>query len=191
MHQSIKNGVMIIFLATVFSSCNQGESLQSYYVNNQETPNFISVDIPTSFVKIDETELTEEQLEAYHSIDKLNMLGYSISEDEEEYKTELAKVQTILNNEKYEDLMRGGNSKDGKIIVKMIPGANDTIDELIVFGSASNRGFAIVRVLGDKMDPSKIMKLGNVLSKVTTEENDVSGFMDFFKMDSIEIPAIE
>ncbi len=166
-------------MVAVLSSCNQGESLQGYYVANQETPNFVSVDIPVSFVKIDKTELSEEQLEAYESIDKLNMLGYSKTDDEQ-YRAELAKVQSILKNEKYEELMRGGNPKDGKFLVKMI-GEGDAIDELIVFGSAAERGFAIVRVLGDNMDPAKIIKLGDVLSKMQTEETDVQEFMDFFQ----------
>lgn len=179
MHQSIKL-VVILFLVTAFTSCNQGESLQGYYVANQETPNFVSLDIPTSFVQIDKVDLSEDQLEAYNSIDKLNMLGYSKTEDEATYKTELAKVQSILKNEKYEELMRGGNAKDGKFIVKMI-GDGDTIDELIVFGSANERGFAIVRVLGDNMDPSKIIKLGDVIDKMKTDQSGVEDIMKFFE----------
>lgn len=180
MYQSIKNSVVVLFSVAVLTSCNFEESLQGYYVANQETPNFISVDIPVSFVKIDEEILSEEQLEAYESIDKLNMLGYTKTDNEEEYQAELAKVQELLKNEKYEELMRGGNSKDGKFIVKMI-GDEDAIDELIVFGSANDKGFAIVRVLGNNMDPAKIMKLGDVLSKMQTEETAVQDFMDFFQ----------
>jgi hypothetical protein len=182
---------MGIFLAAAIVSCNQGESLQAYYVAKQEMPNFLSVDIPVSMVKIDESELSEEQLEAYNSINKLNMLGYTVNGNEEEFKAELVRVQSILNNVKYEELIRGGNNKDGKFIVKMIGGDNETIDELIIFGSASDKGFAIVRVLGNNMDPAKIMKLGNVVNKMSSEENSVMDFMDFFKNESIEIPAIE
>ena len=108
------------------------------------------------------------------------MDNYSKTDDEATYKTELAKVQTILKNEKYEELMRGGNAKDGKFIVKMI-GEGDTIDELIVFGSANERGFAIVRVLGDNMDPAKIIKLGDVIDKMKTDETGVKDFMNFFQ----------
>ena len=182
MYSSIIKGVMSISLVAVMFSCNQGESLQSYYVNNQEVPNFISVDVPVSFVEFDEDALTLEQKEAYKSIDKLNMLGYNFKEgNEEEYKAELAKVQTILNNEKYEELIRGGNAKNGKFVVKMIAGEGESIDELIVFGSSNDRGFAIVRVLGDDMEPSKIMKLGDALDKMNTEENAIKDFMNFFQ----------
>ena len=44
---------------------------------------------------------------------------------------------------------------------------NDTeIDELIIFGVSSEYGFAIVRVLGDDMELSKIMKLRSVAGTV-------------------------
>ena len=109
------------------------------------------------------------------------MLGYTLTDDNaEEYKAELDKINTILKDEKYEDLMRGGNSKDGKFVVKYI-GTDNSIDELIVFGSATDRGFAIVRILGDEMDPAKIMKLGEVINKMETEENAVEDIMKFFQ----------
>ncbi|NNF82271.1 MAG: DUF4252 domain-containing protein [Flavobacteriaceae bacterium] len=171
---------MTTILVLTLWSCDQGASLQSYYVNNQETPNFISVDIPLSFVSLEHVELTEDQQDAYDSIDKLNMLGYTLDDDnEEEYRAEVAKVREILKDEKYEELFRGGNNKDGRVIVKYI-GDDTTIDELIVFGNATDRGFAIIRVLGDKMNPSKIMKLGNVIDQIQSEENAVQDFMEFF-----------
>ncbi|MBT8271520.1 MAG: DUF4252 domain-containing protein [Bacteroidia bacterium] len=195
MFKSIKNGLLALVLVATLSSCDQNESLQAYYVNHQETPNFISVDIPVSFVSVENVELTEEQEEAYESIDKLNMLGYQLSEENmDDYKTELERVKTILKDEKYEELFRGGNNKDGRITIKYI-GDDSTIDELIVFGYSNDRGFAIIRVLGNKMDPSKIMKLGDVVNDLESEENAVQDFMEFFntgsgpsiKIDSISI----
>jgi len=180
MKKSIKNIMVTFFLVATLTACNQGETLQGYYVANQETPNFMSIDIPLSFIDIDKIELTEVQKEAYESIDKLNMLGYRLSEDnEEEYKAELAKVQLILKDDKYEDLFRGGNNTDGKIIVKYI-GTDSTIDELIVLGTMNEKGFAIIRVLGDNMEPAKIMKLGEVVGQIDSKENQVKDFLDFF-----------
>lgn len=182
MNTSIKSSVMSLFIVAVLTSCNYGETLQSYYVNNQEAPNFVSLDIPTSFINIDKTTLSDEQKDAYESIDKLNMLGYTLSDDNVEgYKAELAKVQNILKDEKYEDLFRGGNSTDGRIIVKYI-GTDTSIDELIIFGSANGKGFAIIRVLGNNMEPAKIMLLADVIKTATTEENNVKEFMDFFQL---------
>lgn len=178
---SIKNTVMSLFIVVALTSCNYGETLQSYYVANQETPNFVSIDIPVSFVSVDKIELTDNQKEAYDSMDKLNMLGYTLNDDNaEEYKIELAKVQTLLKNEKYQELFRGGNTTDGKVIVKYI-GDDDSIDELIIFGNANNKGFAIIRVLGNNMEPAKIMELGDVVGQLQSEETAVNDFMDFFE----------
>ncbi len=170
-------------MVAVFTSCNFEETLQSYFVANQETPNFISVDIPASFVNVENVELTDEQREAYESVDKINMLAYRLDGNEAEYRAELAKVQVILKDERYEDLFRGGNSADGKIIVKYI-GTDSSIDELIIFGSAKDKGFAIVRVLGNNMEPAKIMKLGDVVNQISTGENNMDGvqeIVNFFK----------
>lgn len=168
-------------MVTAFMSCNQGETLQQYYIAKQDAPSFISIDIPTSLVSVDQATMTDVQKEAYNSVSKLNMLGYRLTEDNEaEYKEELAKVQSILKDDRYEELFRGGNSTDGRIVVKYI-GTDSTIDELILFGSANDRGFAIVRVLGDNMEPAKIMKLGNVIKDATSQEGSVAEFMNFFK----------
>ena len=164
------NYIIAFFLVATLMSCSQGETLQSYFVEKQEKPNFMSIDIPLSFIDIEKTELTEVQQEAYESINKLNMLGYRLNEDnQEEYKTELAAVRTLLKNEKYQELFRGGNNTDGKVVVKYI-GDDTTIDELIVLGTMPERGFAVVRVLGDEMEPAKIMKLGNVVSNFNSSE---------------------
>ena len=182
MNTSIKNIVALLLIITVLTSCGYGgETLQGYYVVNQEAPNFISVDIPVSFVDLDEANLTDVQREAYESIDKLNMLGYRKSDDNiEEYKAELVKVQTILKDERYQELFRGGNSSDGKIIVKYI-GTDTTIDELIIFGAMNETGFGIIRVLGNNMEPAKIMKLGDVVNQMSSDENAVQDFMQFFR----------
>ncbi len=168
-------------MVTVLIGCKQGETLQGYYIAKQDAPSFISIDIPTSLVSIDQATMTDVQKEAYNSVSKLNMLGYRLTEDNEaEYKIELAKVQSILKDDRYEELFRGGNSTDGRIVVKYI-GTDTTIDELILFGSANNKGFAIVRVLGDNMEPAKIMKLGDVVKNATSQEGGVAEFMNFFK----------
>ena len=173
----------MLALVVAFTSCNQGPTLQTYFVDNELKPGFTTLDIPTSFVDIDQTALTAEQKEAYESVDKLNMLAFVLDQsNEEQYKVELAKVKTIMKDPKYQELMRGGNSTDGKFQIKYI-GDEDTeeIDELILFGSANDRGFALVRILGNDMNPSKLMKLSSALENANFKDSDANKFMDFFK----------
>jgi hypothetical protein len=177
---SIKKLIAMLVLVTTLTSCNQNQSLQVYFVDNELKPGFTTIDIPTSLLNIEVTNLTDEQKEAYKSIDKLNMLAFVVSEDNKaEYEVELIKVKEILNNPKYQELMRGGNNTDGKFSVKFI-GEEDRIDELIIFGNANDRGFAIIRVLGNDMSANKVVKLYSALDTASIDESQITQFVDFF-----------
>ena len=172
---------MTLILVTVLSSCSQGESLQSYFVFNQEKTDFMSVDVPVSILNLEKQNLTEDQKEAYKSLNKLNMLGFQKTADNVEiYNEEFAKVMTILKDPKYQELFRGGNSSDGKIIVKYL-GDDTSIDELIIVGTAKDKGFAIVRVLGNNMEPAKIITLGDAIKSLDYESSELKQFSEFFK----------
>ncbi|WP_282136138.1 DUF4252 domain-containing protein [Seonamhaeicola maritimus] len=176
---------IIYILCTVFTtaflvSCGEGVSLQRYFVDNQETKNFITQDIPISMVEIDKSNFTEEQKEAYNSVKRLNFLGYKTSEtDLETYNAELAKVKTILSDDKYNDLM-DVSDRGRKISVKYI-GTDEEADEVIVFGSAKEMGFAVVRILGDDMNPEKMGVLLHSLQNANVDENQIQDIMNFFK----------
>ena len=44
----------------------------------------------------------------------------------------------------------------------------------------NEKGFVIIRVLGENMEPAKIMKLGKVAGQLESEENKVKDFLNFF-----------
>lgn len=175
------NYIIFTLLTTVFAvSCSSGPSLQRYFVDKQETKNFISQDLPLSLVEIDQTEFTEDQKEAYNSVSKLNFLGYKADENNtEELIAEIETVKTILRNTKYKDLMEFSD-KGNKIVVKYI-GTDDVSDEVILFGSSKDLGFAVVRVLGNDMSPDKMVTLVSAMQKANVDENQVQEIMNFFK----------
>ena len=72
------------------------------------------------------------------------------------------------------------NDKNAKISVKYL-GNDDTADEFIVFASSKEMGFGIVRVLGDKMSPEKMMTLADAMKNSDIDESQLGGIMDFFK----------
>ena len=181
MNTSIRNIIALMVLVATFVSCNQNSSLQAYYVDNELKPGFTSVDIPTSFLKIDETSLTPEQKEAYNSVDKLNMLAFVVTEDnKDQYQEELAKVNGILKDSKYNELMRAGNSVDGKFVMKYI-GDDDEVDEFILFGNANDKGFAVIRILGDDMNPNQIASLAQGINLSDIDASQVQQFAEMFK----------
>ncbi|WP_299390488.1 DUF4252 domain-containing protein [uncultured Gelidibacter sp.] len=172
--------VMVLLIATVFS-CNQGPSLQTYFVDNQEKANFLAVDVPLSMLNIDKMQLTDDQRDAYESIQKLNMLAYKMKPDNViEYQEKLVEVTAILSDPKYEELMRGGNPEEGQFIVKFL-GDEDDVEEFIVFGNIDGKGFAVVRVVGNDMNPGKIVTLASALDKSTIDDSQLSQFKEFFK----------
>ena len=180
MQRAFKYLAYTLLTAVIFTSCGDSVSLQRYYVDNQESKNFISQDIPLSLMEIDKSNFTEAQEEAYNSVNKLNFLGYKVNEtDTETYLAELAKVKTILSDSKYNDLMEFSD-KGNKIDVKYI-GTDEEADEVIVFGSAKDMGFGIVRILGDDMNPDKMVTLISALQNANIEEGQIENIMNFFK----------
>lgn len=180
MQRAIKHIVLLLITVVTLASCNSGTTLQSYFVDNQESRNFISQDVPLSMIKLDKTNFTEDQKEAYNSVSKLNFLGYKTSEtDTETFKTELAKVKTILNDNKYKDLMEFSD-KGNKVVVKYI-GTENEADEVIILGSSKELGFAIVRVLGSDMSPDKMVTLVSAMQSANVDESSIQGIMNFFQ----------
>tara|TARA_R110000868_G_scaffold89459_2_gene248990 strand:- start:1621 stop:2163 length:543 start_codon:yes stop_codon:yes gene_type:complete len=175
------NHILLTFIAAAFLiSCSNGVSLQRYFVDNQETKNFISQDIPLSMITIDKSEFTEEQKEAYNSVSKLNFLGYKADENNADaLKAEIKTVKTILSDAKYKDLIEF-NDKGNKIVVKYI-GTDDEADEVVIFGSSKELGFGVVRVLGNNMNPEKMVTLMNAMQKADVDENQLQDIMNFFK----------
>jgi len=171
----------MLFLVVTLQSCNQDPTLQSFYVDSELAPGFTSLDVPISLLKIDETLLDEEQKEAYESVDKLSLVAF-VAEDgnKEQMDIEYAKVKTILENPKYEELMRGGNSTDGKFVIKCV-GDAENVDEFILLGNSKDTGFAVIRIIGDDMNFSKIMKLTSVLDENNIEESQLKEITKFFQ----------
>lgn len=180
MKRIFKPLIVLTVLSGLLFNCDSEPTLQSYYVDNQETPNFLSVDIPPSIIGFDELTLTEEQKKAFESVKRLNFLGYKLdSNNREAYNAELDKVKAILNDDKYEDLIEV-NDRAGKLIGKSLGNA-ETMDEFVLFVSKNDVGFGIVRVLGDNMDPAQIVTLVDAVKHTDFDASKVENILNFYK----------
>ncbi len=149
---------LLLAIALAFISCDSHPSLQQYYVDSKENDEFISIDLPASILQLKNTEVSEEVKTTLETIKKVNFLALQISETNKElFDSEKLKVKEILKNPKYKQLMRMSFGK-GNVSVNYL-GEEDAIDEVIIFGSDSEKGFALVRVIGEKMNPSEILKI--------------------------------
>jgi hypothetical protein len=145
-------------LLLLVGSCAGTQSLQEYFVDNAENPNFLSLDIPTNILNLEEAELSDSQREVMGSLRKLNILAFRKTEaNQAAYSEESAKVKAILKNPDYKELMKL-NTEYGRGVVKYL-GEGDTIDEVVIFGDSREKGFALVRVLGKKMNPAQFVQV--------------------------------
>lgn len=170
----------VIVMVLLFVGCSSTQSLQEYYVDNSENPNFISFDLPASLLNIEETDLSAEEKKAYASLKKLNVLAFKKTmKNVAEYATEKANVKAILKNDKYQELMKL-NTSFGKGSIRFL-GDDDAIDEVIIYGDSDDKGFVLVRVLGDNMNPANLMQLMKVIEKSDVNGSQLQGLEAFFK----------
>ncbi|MFX0556762.1 DUF4252 domain-containing protein [Maribacter sp. CXY002] len=147
--------ILMVFL---ISACSSTRSLQEYFVDNTENPNFISLDVPASILNIEEANLTNDQRVALGSLKKMNILAFKkTTTNVADYKMEKANVKEILANDDFNELIKM-NTDFGRAVVKY-KGDDDAIDEVIIFGDNKDKGFALVRVLGKDMNPAHFMQL--------------------------------
>lgn len=166
----------ILFLTTmlvslVLGSCSSEPTLQKYFVENTENKDFIALDISSSILDVDKTKLTVAQTEALHSFDKVNVLAFKLNDkNKSQFEAERAKVNLILKDPKYQELMKFGSGKEGASVSYV--GTDDHIDEFVFFANKNDAGFAVVRVLGKDMNPTNIINMISVLkeSKIDLEQ---------------------
>ncbi|WP_431121711.1 DUF4252 domain-containing protein [Flagellimonas flava] len=171
---------MVVAGTVLLASCSSQQSLQEYYVDNSENPNFIAIDVPASILKMDGVDLTETQSEAIESLRKFNLLAFKKTADNvAEYNAEKVKVREILKGDKFVELMKI-NSQYGKGVIKYI-GDEDAIDEVIIYGDSKDKGFALVRVLGKDMNPAHIVQLMQAIQKSNYDGAGLGEIGEFLK----------
>jgi len=167
--------VGISLAAIALFSCSDGKSLQKYLVDKQDDDSFLKIDIAASLLQTDSSSLTQEEKDILATVKKINVVAYPIKDnDTEDFKAERQQLKDIIGQEKYKTLMKYGSNKKGATLKYL--GEEDAIDELIVFATDEEKGFALFRLLGDDMRPDQMIKLMNSID---------SGDMDVSALKSI------
>lgn len=177
--KSILKIVSIVFvLSIIFVACDGTPSLQKYIVDSKENDEFMSIDIPSSILQLKDTDVSEDLKNTLKTIKKVNLLALQLSDSNKSlYDSELVKVKAILKNSKYQQLMRVKMA--GANVTVNFLGEDDAIDEVIIFAADGNKGFGIVRVLGENMNPSDIMKLSQEI-KLDGDSNEMKQLTGLF-----------
>lgn len=172
--------VTLICLITIsFTSCKKEASIQTYFVEHQELPNFTFIDVSPKMIALSTVEFTEEQKDTYNSLEKINFLGYRIKdEDLTAYNNELTNIQNVFKNRNYYELM--SFSTNGIKFRINAEGTQDVVNEVLVLASTEDKGFGVVRLLGDNMKPESIIKLIRKLQKADIDKKQLDGILNFF-----------
>lgn len=178
MRKPIKAFGIAILGLVLFASCNNQKTIQEYYVEKQESNDFIAIDLPASIVDVSESA-SEETKETMKTIKKLNVLAFKLDEENRTaFEKEQAEVKQILKNDRYNELMR--MKHEGMNIVINYQGSDEAVDEFILFASDDSKGFALARVLGDKMEPAKIMKMAEDMKNLDADGSALAELGEIF-----------
>jgi hypothetical protein len=166
-------------------SCADGSSLQRYLVDKQDDDKFLKVDVATSLLESDDADFTEEQKEILSTIKKVNVVAFPLKgKNAADYEAERAELAKILDNEKY--VLLGKVSSNGSMMTMKYMGEEDAIDEVIIFASDDERGFAVFRLLGDNMKPGQMLKLMNSINSGDFDVSALNGIGDMFSDNSAD-----
>ena len=173
-------GGFLVMCMLVLGSCSSTQSLQEYYVDNLENPNFLAVDLPISLLNIDEVDLNESQKEALKSFRKMNVLAFKKNDaNGAEFELEKANVKAILKNGEFNELMKV-NTSYGKGVIQYL-GDDETIDEVVIYGDSDDKGFMLIRVLGDNMKPANLVQFIQAVQESDYKGEGLEKIADFLK----------
>lgn len=168
----------IIILGIGITACNNEQSLQEYYVDNQGNKDFVALDLPASMLANMES-LDEAQRNTLETIKKVNFLAIPKKpENLSRIVEEKNNINNILKNEKYQLLMKFGKGETRMELY--FTGEEEAVEEVILYGYDENRGMGIARVLGEKMNPEDILNLIRSMEKGDIDMSGVSGVSQIF-----------
>ena len=148
--------IIFTLLFMTLMSCDQKPSLQKYLVEKTESSDFVAVDVSPSILNSKPELLSAEEQKALESFKKMNVLAFKTNEQNQaQFDTERSKLNEILKDEKYQQLMKFGSGKEGAAVYFV--GKEDAIDEFVLYGNKKDSGFAVIRILGENMNPEDFM----------------------------------
>lgn len=157
--------LLLFFSGLLLFSCQKEEddTLQEYMYHKSKAHDYMSVDFnPSMFASPDAANLSNNERKALEGIEKLNVVAYhKDSIAPEFYKSETTKIKKLLSDPQYQELIHVSSGKDGGSV--SFVGDENQIDELVIFGKHHENGFAIIRVIGDDMQPETVLALLKVV----------------------------
>ena len=177
----MKKLLLLVSCMIMLYSCEDKPTLQKYFVKNTESPKFIALDLASNIIKTDKVALSETEKAALESFEKMNILAFRAdSINTSEYDKEIKEVKAILKDESYQQLMKAGSGNDGAAIY-FVGNDDEHIEEFVVLAGKKENGFAVVRVLGNDMNPTHIMNMLSLLQKSQVDMEQLKPLQQLMK----------
>ena len=110
----------------------------------------------------------------------MNILVFKCNDkNQAKFEVERSKVNDILKDEKYQQLIKFGSGKDGASV--SFVGDDEHINEFVVYANKKENGFAIVRVLGKDMNPTSIMNVISILKASNIDMKQLKSLQEMMK----------
>jgi hypothetical protein len=151
----------LVLLMLFTSSCKNEKSLQSYLVETNGKEGFYTGDLPVSSLLSPKAAVSKDVKETIRSIKKINVAFLMKTADNSTaYEIEKGKLKNIFkDNKTFKSLM--SMKTKGMHVNVYYSGDTDAVDEVVAFGYGSEAGVGVARLLGENMNPAKIIETIN------------------------------
>lgn len=166
----------LLFLVLIASSCKNEKSLQSYLVDTSGKEGFLTGDLPVSSLLTAKADVSDDVKETMESIKKINVAFLrKTNSNAAAYETEKATLKKIFTNKDYKSL--GAVKAKGMNVKVYYTGSTDSLDEVIAFGYSPEFGVGVARLLGENMNPTKVIEM---LNSVNMDKGNFKNFGESF-----------
>lgn len=168
----------LVLLILFASSCKKEPSLQSYLVDASGKEDFYTGDLPVSSILAAKADVSDDIKETIKSIKKINFVFLpKTANNTGAYEIEKGKLTNIFkDNNVYRSLM--SMKAKGMHVRIYYSGNTAAVDEVIAFGYGDTAGVGVARLLGENMNPAKIIKTLNSMDF----DGDNAALKQFSKM---------
>jgi len=167
----------LVFLVLFASACKNEKSLQSYLVESSGKDGFYTGDLPVGSLLTAKADVSDEVKETIKSVKKINVVFLRKTDDNTaDYEAEKAKLKNIFTSDEYKSL--GSIKAKGMNVKVYYTGNTDSLDEVIAFGYSKEVGVGVARLLGQNMNPAKVIEMMN---SVKMDASSLESFSTIFK----------
>lgn len=167
----------LVFLVLFASACKNEKSLQSYLVESSGKDGFYTGDLPVGSLFTAKADVSDEVKETIKSVKKINVVFLKKTDDNTaDYEAEKAKLKNIFTSDEYKSL--GSVKAKGMNVKVYYTGNTDSLDEVIAFGYSKEAGVGVARLLGENMNPAKVIEMMN---SVKMDASNLESFSTIFK----------